>query len=126
MDPTCPTFPLISVLIPSFNHAAFIENCLESVRLNHYPNLEIIFIDDGSTDPTFTVAKDWLEKNANSFHRVVATRQENQGLCKTLNRLGILAKGEYIAFLASDDELLPGSIQARMETLASNPNVLAV
>jgi len=75
-----------------------------------YPNLELHFIDDGSTDRSFDIALEWRERHT---HRLPGgihmARQANEGLTRTLNRLTARAKGEFITMLASDDALLAGA-----------------
>jgi glycosyltransferase involved in cell wall biosynthesis len=118
--------PLVSVLIPAFNHARFIVECLESVGRDGYPRKEIVLIDDGSSDGTFELARSWLEERQAEFDRVLALRQSNQGVCRTLNSLVSHARGEYVALLASDDALLEGGIASRVRALEENPRWLAV
>jgi len=118
--------PLVSVIIPVYNHQDFLLKCLESVANETYDNIEILIIDDGSTDDSFQIAQTWSERNADRFARIELHRQENLGVTKTLNRLVQLAKGEFIAVLASDDCLLPGGIEARVNALGRNSDWLAV
>lgn len=91
--------PLVSVIVPCFNHEDYVERAIMSVLEQTYPNVELVVIDDGSKD--CSVAK--LETLRNSFGFTLVC-QENRGVCRTLNR-GIreVARGEYIALLASDD-----------------------
>ncbi len=118
--------PLVSVLIPMYNHARYIRRCLDSLLEDGWDNLEALVIDDGSSDESFEIALDWANKHSAKLVRFELTRQENQGLPRTLNKLVEKAKGEYVALLASDDYLLPGGIEARVKALENNPNWLAV
>lgn len=118
--------PLVSIIVPLYNHARYVEATLESFRSEGYPNLEIVILDDGSTDASFEIARRWLDAHPGAFQHVVLERQENQGITKTLNRLVGLSRGEFITMVASDDLLLPGGIQARLEVLGSRPDWLAV
>ncbi|MDP9227315.1 MAG: glycosyltransferase family 2 protein, partial [Actinomycetota bacterium] len=93
--------PLVSVVIPAYNHARYIASTLDSVVREGYPNLEILVLDDGSTDQTFAAATAWAERNQRIPIQV--TQQENAGLTKTLNRLLEAANGDFVAYLASDD-----------------------
>ena len=102
--------PLVSILIPSFNHEKYIVDCLESVKSSDYENLELIILDDGSSDKTFELADQWLHVNQERFVRASCSRQSNSGICKTLNSLVSSSSGEYISALASDDQLLPQGI----------------
>jgi glycosyltransferase involved in cell wall biosynthesis len=118
--------PLVSIIVPLYNHAQYIATSLESFANEGYPNLEVIVIDDGSKDDSFAVAQTWLAQHPNAFANVVLERQENMGITKTLNRLVARSKGEFITMVASDDLLLPGGIQARLEALERRPDWLAV
>jgi glycosyltransferase involved in cell wall biosynthesis len=122
--PTNP--PLVSIIVPLYNHARYIEATLESFAVEGHPNLEVVIIDDGSKDDSFTVAQAWLERHPNVFTNISLERQENAGITKTLNRLVARANGEFITMVASDDLLLPGGIQARLMTLERRPDWLAV
>jgi len=118
--------PLVSVLIPIYNHSQYVLRCLDSLLEDGWPNLEALVIDDGSSDSSFMIAQDWADRNSFKLKRFELTRQQNQGLPRTLNRLVNKAKGEYIALLASDDYLLQGGIAARVKALEANPALFAV
>ena len=116
---------LISVLIPLYNHAAYIEECLDSILAQGPENIELILIDDGSSDDGFSVAKAWKEKNGNSFSRIEFERQANAGITTTFDRLLRKSTGAMIAIVASDDVLLPDSIAKRIQLL-NQSGVMAV
>lgn len=97
-------FPLVSVVMPSYNHERFIEEAVRSVWLQTYPNVELIVIDDGSKDSS-TKILDVLQPISPIPMLVIFN--QNQGLCKTLNHCLSLAKGEFITVLASDDKYTP-------------------
>ena len=118
--------PLVSVLVPAFNHQDFIESCLDSIVESAYVPLEILIIDDGSVDDTYARACAWGEINSHRVMRVIVRRQENQGLTRTLNALVASAEGEFVTVLASDDELEPDGIQLRVSALQQHPEWLAV
>lgn len=127
MEVTMPAgeYPLVSVRIPAYNHARFIERCLASVIEDDYPNKELIIIDDGSSDRTYEIIQTWAGKN----HLKLPIRhytQKNAGLCTTLNRLVDLCRGEYLVSLASDDMLLPNGIARRVQYLQEHPDDMAV
>jgi len=86
---------LISVIMPVYNGATYLPHALESIDAQGYDNLEIIFIDDGSTDRTAEIAR--------SHPKVCYHYQENSGIAKTMNKGLQLAKGELITFLDADD-----------------------
>jgi len=119
--------PLVSIIIPLYNHEEFIVRCLDSIRDDSYPQKEIVIIDDGSRDSSVHIAREWLATNHDD--RIVGftlLARENRGLTKTLNELVGLAKGDLVAVLASDDYLLPGSIAARVAYLERHTDKLAV
>lgn len=98
--------PLVSVIIPVYNVAKVLERCVESVRKQIYPNLEIILVDDGSTDMSGKFCEVFAKKDA----RVKAIHQANQGLSAARNAGLKIAKGKWITFVDSDDTIAPGMI----------------
>lgn len=95
--------PLVSVLIPSYNHEKYIEEAVRSVWSQTYKNIELIVIDDGSNDQSINILNR-LQHDSPIAMKVV--QKENEGICKTLN-LGLkLSSGKYISILASDDRYL--------------------
>jgi glycosyltransferase involved in cell wall biosynthesis len=116
--------PLVSVVMPAYNHAAYICDALDSVLHEGYPNLEVVVIDDGSTDNTLAIATEWAAQHMEVPIRIRS--QANAGLTRTLNRLVNEADGEYVTYLASDDRLLPGGIARRVLFLEAHPDLSAV
>ena len=94
---------LISVVIPAYNIASWLPRCLESVICQTYQNLEIIVIDDGSTDATSQILDDY----ANRDKRIIAVHQSNSGLVSVRNTGISMAHGEFIAFIDGDDAVEP-------------------
>lgn len=117
---------LVSVLIPSYNHSKYIVECLESIKSCDYSLLELIVIDDGSTDVSVDIINSWLSCNKDYFERTVFVQQKNAGICKTLNNLIALAQGDFLVFIASDDKILPEGISQRVAALQKNISWLAV
>ncbi|WP_417913433.1 glycosyltransferase family 2 protein [Candidatus Electronema sp. TJ] len=89
--------PLISVIIPAYNHERFIGPAIDSVLKQTHSHLELIVIDDGSKDATGRIAQSYDDPRLSYYH------QENQDAYNTINRGLGLAKGEYVAILNSDD-----------------------
>ncbi len=111
--------PLVSVVIPTFNRAGMIEAAVQSVQAQTYPHWEIIISDDGSNDNT----RDVVNKLMGSDNRIrFVTRETNAGAQAARNAGIKAAHGEWIAFLDSDDQWLPDSLQRRM-TIALRGNV---
>ncbi len=119
------TPPLISVRIPAYNHERFVTETLDSVRLQSYANKEIVIIDDGSTDQTASRIEEWIELYGDQIPVTYVSRP-NKGVSATINELIGLTKGDYLVGLASDDKLVPGSLQARYEYLQAHPEKMAV
>lgn len=113
--------PLVSVIIPLYNHQNYIVACLQSILNDGYGNKEIIVIDDGSTDESKSVVSTWL-KNNNLEEKIRFISRENKGLTKTLNELISIAKGEYIKFIASDDFIVSNGIKKSADYLISHPD----
>ena len=90
---------LISIIIPVYNTGNYLSECIESVRMQSYKNLEVIFVNDGSTDDSSAI----LSKAAESDSRIRIIEQENSGLSAARNRGIREAAGDYIMFLDSDD-----------------------
>jgi len=117
--------PLVSVIMPSFNHSKYIEKSIRSVINSNYNNIELLIIDDGSKDNSFEIARKILG-GQNILTNYYLEKQENCGIVKTLNNLIFRSKGEYIALLASDDMLTPNGIEDRVLYLEKNKMVDAV
>lgn len=102
--------PLISVVIANYNYGRYLAETIESVLAQTYPQIEIIFIDDGSTDDSLDIAQ---------RYPITVLAQQNQGVSAARNNAAQYARGEYILFLDSDDLLYPDSLEAlkaRLET----------
>ncbi|MGK5594570.1 MAG: glycosyltransferase [Parachlamydiaceae bacterium] len=97
--------PLVSIVIPIYNHEAYVEEALSSVFYQTYENLEIILIDDGSKDRSVEVVEDWLNKHKDKIknRHFSFIKQTNQGAHNTINRGLHLAKGDFLTILNSDD-----------------------
>ncbi len=114
---------LVSIVVPVYNHEQYVLQCIESILAQDYPAVELIVINDGSTDNSDSIINSYLEAHPGAFHYVCKT---NEGLVKTLNHGLAMANGEFFCELASDDLLMPGSISRRVAYLRSHPEVDAV
>ncbi|TAM61551.1 MAG: glycosyltransferase [Rhodanobacter sp.] len=112
--------PLVSVLIPAFNHERFVQRCLDSVLEDPYPAKELIIIDDGSSDRTAEKISDWVAIHCMELPIEYVCR-DNKGITATLNELAVRANGEFLRLGASDDYLLPGGLEAQVRYLLSHP-----
>ena len=93
--------PLISVIVPCYNQAQYLDECLQSVLDQTYTDWECIIVNDGSPDHTEEIAKKWVEKDT----RFIYLFKENGGLSSARNAGIEIAKGEWIQFLDCDDIL---------------------
>ena len=110
---------LLSVVIPYYNMGAYIDECVESVLNNKYNNIEIIIVNDGSTEQE---SKEALEKW--SDHRQIRIEnKKNEGLALTRNYGALKAFGEYLAFLDADDCVLPDYYSRAIDVLNQYDNV---
>jgi len=108
--------PSVSVVIPTYNQASFLPEAVASVRAQEFPNLEIIVVDDGSTDDTSGA----LERLSGEG-KLQAIRQENAGAAAARNRGISAARGDWIAFLDADDFWFPGKLSAQFDALRRSP-----
>lgn len=108
--------PLVSIIVPSYNHTKFIAQCIESIFQQSYKHFELIVIDDGSKDNS----KDILKELQLKFEFTLVF-QENHGVAYTLNR-GIteFAKGKYVTFCASDDYWAVDKLKMQVQFMESN------
>ncbi len=116
--------PLVSIIIPSYNHSRYIVQALDSVLADTYPNKEIVVIDDGSKDNSAAVIEEWILRNPQE--KILFHKRENRGICATLNELIMLSSGKYLVLLASDDVLHNNTISERVEILEKNSNKLVL
>jgi len=101
------TKPLISVIIPVYNVKRYLKRCLDSVIQQTYQNLEIILIDDGSTDGSGKICQEYRQQDP----RIVLIHQTNSGLSAARNRGLDICKGEYLTFIDSDDFVKPDLVE---------------
>ena len=104
---------LVSIVIPCHNQAQFLSDAIESVLTQNYRSIEIVVVDDGSTDNTSEVAARYPE--------VHCVRQENQGLSAARNTGFTKSRGQYVLFLDADDRLLSGALKVGVESLINHP-----
>ena len=95
--------PLVSVCVPLYNHADYFSECVESVIAQTYKNIELIVIDDGSSDSSLEVAESYIDRCKKRFVRFELISRENKGLCSTLNEALDWCAGDYFSPVASDD-----------------------
>lgn len=112
----------VSVIIPVFNREKLIERTLNSVLYQTCPPDEIIAVDNCSTDDSYDTIRHWMKKNEKAGINFTLLKQEKKGACHTRQKGLENAKGDYIIFFDSDDEMLPDLIQYAKKTLQNNPD----
>ena len=115
-------FPLVSVLIPAYNHENYIQETIESIINQTYPNIELIILDDGSKDKTWEKITELKPKCENRFVKSYFETKQNEGTCITLNKLLKLSSGEFVYIIASDDLAKPQAIEKEVKFLQNNPD----
>jgi alpha-1,3-rhamnosyltransferase len=110
--------PLVSVIVSCYNHDKYIEECIISVLNQDYNNIELLVVDDGSSDTSVNVITRLKEK-----YNFYFLAQKNKGLTRTLNETIAKSKGEYIVPLGSDDVMLPHRISTQIEYIKDKPEV---
>jgi glycosyltransferase involved in cell wall biosynthesis len=107
--------PLVSAVIPTFNRTNQTFAAVESVLAQTHPNIEVIVVDDGSSNGSDEVIQRFVDQKAAAGHRVFFVRQKNQGASSARNTGIAKASGEYIGFLDSDDIWLPEKVEWQLK-----------
>jgi len=108
--------PKVSIIIPTYNQSQYLEEAIESVLNQTYKNIEIIIVDDGSTDNTSEVVKSFDNK-------IIYIQQKNKGASGARNTGIKKANGQYIAFLDADDMWLKNKLEKQIEFIQNNPEI---
>lgn len=122
----CKTLPLVSIVLPCYNHEAFVQESIQSIIDQTYQNIELIIIDDGSKDSSIVKIEEMIEQCRDRFTRFEFRHRPNIGLSATLNEALEWCQGEYYAALASDDIILPTKTEIQVEFLNKHKKVVAV
>ena len=116
------TAPKISVIVPIYNQAQFIRETVESVLGQEYPDVELVLSDDGSTDGTSEILREYA---AGQPERVkVVASEVNTGIAGAFNRALEAHTGEYIAWLGGDDVMLTGKLDRQLAALQAHPDAI--
>ncbi len=114
--------PLISVIVPVYNVAEYLSKSLDSILAQSYSNIEILLIDDGSTDGSTQICEEYASQDG----RVKLYRQPNQGVSAARNLAMSLAQGEYFAFVDSDDWLDEDALEYHYNLLEGSKARLSI
>lgn len=116
--------PLVSIIIPCYNHEKFINDCVESILRQNYDNIELIVSDDCSSDNSF----DLFASNRNRLEQkcvntIIKQNETNLGLTGNINSMLDMVNGKYVKLIASDDIMFPNAIAEFVEYMERNPEV---
>ena len=115
--------PLVSLLIPCYNHRDFLDDCLRSILAQTYENIELLICDDASPDDSFEKILSYEQALKERFARVELRQNEvNRGVTGNINRMLEQSRGDYIKILASDDCLRPDAIEKLVRALEEDPS----
>ncbi len=108
---------LVTIITPAYNRAVYLDETIQSVLNQDYPNLEYIVLDDGSKDNTIEVLKRY-------GNRIIWETHANIGETRTVNKGLLMAHGDIIGIVNSDDPLLPGAVSTAVESFRKSPDTL--
>jgi glycosyltransferase involved in cell wall biosynthesis len=112
----------ISIIIPCYNGASFVQECLTSLKIQDYGDFEVVFVDDCSTDESYETAAKTVERL--SLQGLIVRKEINEGESKAVNTGLDNCTGEVAVVLSVDDKLAPGALTAVSETLSKNPDAV--
>jgi GT2 family glycosyltransferase len=110
--------PLLTVITPTYNRAEFLDETIESVLSENFPDLQFLVIDDGSTDNTSSIVEKYGPK-------ITYLKHENIGESRTVNKGFRLSRGRFVVIVNSDDPILPGCLGKMVAALTARPDCLA-
>lgn len=114
--------PLVSVVIPAYNAENYVVRCIDTVLAQSFADMEVVIVDDGSTDRTPNI----LEWYADNFRNIRVVHQENEGVQAARNAGIMLARGEYTGFVDSDDMIRPDMVERLYECVKANGCDIAI
>lgn len=109
--------PLVSVLMSVYNGEKYLKEAIDSVLMQTYANLELVLLDDCSTDSSLEIIHSYTDSRIRFFQN-----DENLGIVKTLNKMPKLAQGKFVAIIDCDDVMYPQKIERQIQYLLDNPN----
>lgn len=118
------TIPLVSVCIAAYNHEAYIAEAIESVLAQHYPNIEILIVDDASNDGTAAIVREFAQRYPRKIRALLL--EANEGPSRAANRLFNMSEGAFVALLGSDDRMLPERIAQQVQYMCGDPKCIVL
>jgi glycosyltransferase involved in cell wall biosynthesis len=116
--------PLVTAIVLCYNHSRFVTQALDGVKAQTYGNIQLLVIDDCSTDDSAEVIQRWIAEN--SVQCTFVRHEKNMGLCRSLNEAVSLSRGDYIELVAADDVWLPHKTAMQVELLQKSPQTTGV
>lgn len=113
--------PLVSIITPCFNGENYLDRYFESILNQTYPNIELIFVNDGSTDKTEEIALSYQQKLEDRNIKFIYIYQKNAGQAAALNKGLKIFKGDYLTWPDSDDTMTPDCIEKKVKFLQEHP-----
>lgn len=107
---------LISVIVPVYNTENYLPNCIESILNQTHSKLQILLVDDGSTDSSGAICDEYAMRD----NRITVVHKSNEGVSKARNTALDLVKGDFVGFVDSDDEIHPEMYEILLDNLSSN------
>ena len=112
--------PLVSIIISAFNHENYVKECILSLIAQSYQKIELIILDDGSSDKTPLMIEEMVHSCQDRFERFIFIKKTNEGIIKTLIKGFSLANGKYLYSLASDDIAKSNALEIMVHFLENN------
>ena len=110
----------VSFIVPAYNHGRYIQSCLDRIAAEPYAAKELVIVDDGSSDDTPAAIETWMVANRGALPVRFHSRP-NRGLTASLNELVAMSQGTFLRLCASDDLVIPGTLEKLLHALESNP-----
>ena len=114
---------IVSIIVPCFNGERFVDRCLHSIEIQNYPYIEIVVVNDGSTDQSENKILEWKKVLKNKGIQLIYIKQKNQGLGSAINTGLKYVSGSYLSLLDIDDEYLQNALAERVEFLERHEDI---
>jgi glycosyltransferase involved in cell wall biosynthesis len=119
-----PEPPLVTAIATCFNHERFVVECLESIRAQTYPRVQLVVCDDASSDGSVESIRGWLERTG--IECTLLLHEENLGICRSRNEALAHARGRYVSTISADDVWLPQKLERQVALIERLPRSLGV